>query len=251
MATAKVSFAAHIEGLDLEQVDAGSCDPSVKKISIRTENENTLAIDFELLDVFSTEDAMSIVGPLIGPLVNKVSYEFDCSIGEPRFTGMSLPTDPSGSHHQVIGEILCLNDLVADTLKPNESKREKLRRSLELPLAETDVYLSLHRFCMGQKDPLSRFLSFYHLVHIIAADERESQISVDRAIAGIDPNVEWSAKPNTNNNKFETKFTRLRNQVAHRRPGKSLEETRQEIEENVDGLRVIAKEMVRQKIEKG
>ncbi|MDQ1238725.1 MAG: hypothetical protein QG577_910 [Thermodesulfobacteriota bacterium] len=251
MATGKVSFAAHIEGLDLKQVDAGSCDPSVKKISIQTENETTLAIDFELLDVFSTQDAISVVGPLIESLISKVSYEFDCPIGEPRFTGMSLPTDASGSHHQVLGETVCLNDLVADTLKPNEKKREKLKRSLELPLAETDAYLSLYRFCIGQKDPLARFLSFYHLVHIIAADEQESQISVDRAIAQIEPNVEWTVKPNTRGKKLETKFTRLRNEIAHRRPGKTLEETRQEIEENVDALRGIAKKLVYQKFEIG
>ena len=244
MAIASLNFFAHIEGLELEQIEISPLHPSVKKISLKTPDEQKLTIDFELIDIFSKKEALSIVGDLIGPLINRVSYEFDCPIGEPKCIGMSLPTDSSGVHHVVTGELICLNDILSETLKPKKKRLEALRQSLELLAAETDVCLSLYRFCLGQKDSLARFLSLYHLILIIAADERESQLSVDRAIARIDPTVEWTVKPNIKGKKLETKFTRLRNEIAHRRPGKTLVETRKEIDESVDSLRAIAKKLI-------
>ena len=75
-------------------------------------------------------------------------------------------------------------------------------------------------FLFGTKRSFARFILLYHLVHIIAADKRESQVSIDEAIERIDPNVGWRVKPNTKGKKFATKFTRLRNEIAHRRPEK-------------------------------
>ena len=261
MATGTISFVASIEGLELEELEVSFPHPSIKRLLLKTQEDGKLHIDFDLIDVYSEREAVSVVKDLIGPIVSRISYEFNCPIGDPRFASISLPTDSSGLSNRVIAEIVCLNDICSGTIKPNEDKRQKLRRTFGFPVSETDLYLSLYRFCLGQKDPLARFLSLYHLLVLIVADEDESQWRIDSAIKRIDPDVEMTVKPESKRNpkrnrksespKLETAYTRLRNEIVHRRLGKLLPQTKEEVKERVGGLQEIARKLISEIVKVG
>ncbi len=240
MATGSISFTASVEDLHLKEVEISCRHPSVKRVLLRSQEDEKLHIDFELINVFSKTDALSIVNDFVGPIVSRISYELNCPIGEPRCTGASLPTDSSGSWYRVAGSLILMNDIVSATVKPGKTHRENLKQRLELPLSKTDLYLELYRFCLTQKDPLARFLSLYHLLAVLF---RDNQDRVDSAILGVNSATEVTLSP-FKKGKRETVYTRLRNEIVHNRDGKHLQETKIEVKTKVDDFQEIIRKLI-------
>lgn len=88
-------------------------------------------------------------------------------------------------------------------------------------------------------EPVGRFMSLYTLLLHKFSD---NQKTVDEAILGIDPTVAQFKSPHAKGH--ETVFSRLRNEMSHKREGINILETQYEIKLNTDRFEAIVKELI-------
>lgn len=88
-------------------------------------------------------------------------------------------------------------------------------------------------------DPIARFLSLYM---VMLHDVGDNQGAVDEAILRIDSTVGQFKKPV--GKRFETIFTKLRNEIGHKRDGVNILESHRLIRENVDRFEEIVKKHI-------
>ena len=88
-------------------------------------------------------------------------------------------------------------------------------------------------------EPVGRFISLYTLLlHKFADDQK----AVDEAILKIDPTIAQFKSPHAKGH--ETVFSKLRNEMSHKREGINILETQNEIKLNVDRFETIVKELI-------
>jgi hypothetical protein len=227
VATGTIEFAAPIAGLRFAPIEVSSSHPAVQKIVLEAQDER-MGIVLRLTDVFDFEDAEAIANGILPSILNRLAFHRNVPVGEPHFTGGTLPKDASGSTYTVRSDRLLMWDQAIPVLTLDEDTRQDLARLLEQPY--TDHYLySAYRFAGNQNDPVARFMFLYNILLQINSD---SQQWVDAFILSEVPSVPQSPRPDRPN-VIETVYTRLRNEVGHRRPGTSPEQTRREIQDNV------------------
>jgi hypothetical protein len=87
---------------------------------------------------------------------------------------------------------------------------------------------------------------FLHLYHILLLFHNDRQDDVDAFIVAQDPNVPQTPSPLlSKKGKAETVYTRLRNELAHRRPGVNLDDTKREMEDHWPGLMELVRVAIR------
>jgi hypothetical protein len=151
--------------------------------------------------------------------------------------GFSLPKDAAGSSYTVSNSVRILWGVAAPTITLGDERRQELARLLEQPIARPDLY-SAYRFVVNQGDDVARFMFLYSILLQLQPDDNQKY--VDKVIRREMPNVPQSQRPDKPNVN-ETIFTRLRNELAHRRPGTTLEGTRREIQEHVAALQELVR----------
>ena len=228
MATGTLEFAAPIAGVRFEPIDVNVPHAAVEKVVLQTENDERLKITFHLIDVFTFEGAEAIAARILPSIINRLAFYRNVSVGEPYQIGGTLPKDPSDSLHTVRRDLLLLWDEAIPILTLGDDMREELARQLEQPYTHHDLY-SLYRFASGQSDELARFMFFYN---ILLQLHNDIQRQVDAFILQERPDVPQSPSPRSQG-RNETVYTRLRNEVGHRRAGTTPEQTRREIQENI------------------
>ncbi len=88
-------------------------------------------------------------------------------------------------------------------------------------------------------EPVGRFISLYTLLlHKFSDNQKE----VNNAILGVDPTVGQFKSPQ--DEWYETVFSKLRNEMSHKREGTNILETQNEIKLNVDRFEAIVKKLV-------
>lgn len=110
------------------------------------------------------------------------------------------------------------------------------------------LYPDLFYFALGLTDPLSKFMALYSIVLTLCNDRQED---VDRFVLATQPNVSINSpyKPRKLGTQ-ETLYTRLRNQVGHVRPETTIESTRSEMQENLNGRVEITKKSITDNMQK-
>jgi hypothetical protein len=237
MAPGTVGYAASITGLRLEPIEMSNSHPAVEKIVVETQDGKQLKITFHLTDIFAFEDAQPIVEGILPSIVNRLAFHRNVPVGEPYFTGASLPKDASGTSHRVIADAILLWDSAAPILTLGEDERGELARLLEQPHEDHDLY-TLYRSSINQSDPVARFMFLYSILLQLHGDK---QRQVEDFIREEAPNVPRSASPKGG---METVFTRLRNEVGHSRAGTTPDQTRRVIANNVTGLQNLVRKAI-------
>ena len=228
MVTGTIEFAAPIAGLRFRPIQVSSPHPAVEKIVVEAQDDEWVNIVFHLADVFNFEDAEAIANGILPSIVNRLAFYRNVPVSEPHFRGATLPKDASGSSYTVRSDRLLMWDHTVPVLTLGEDTRKDLARILEQAYTHHDLY-SAYRFAGNQSDPVARFMFLYNILLQLNSD---SQQQVDVFICSEMPSVPRSPRPDRRNI-IETVYTRLRNEVGHRRPGTSPEQTRREIQDNV------------------
>jgi|SRR5215203_5100626 len=227
MATGIVKFAAPIAGLQFRPTEVSNPHPAVEKIVLEAQDE-WINIEVHLADIFNFEDEEGIANSLLPPIVNRLAFYCNVPVGEPHFRGATLPKDASGSSYTVRGDVLLMWDHAVPVLTLGEDTRQDLAHILEQPYTHHDLY-SAYRFAGNLSDPVARFMFLYNILLQLNDD---NQTQVDAFIRTEMPSVPLSPRPDRRKI-VETIYTRLRNEVSHRRPGITPEQTRKEIQANV------------------
>lgn len=120
-----------------------------------------------------------------------------------------------------------------------------LRPDLEQSDSKSDERIGLFRSALLSASPVERFLHLYHLLLLVFDD---NQAEVDAFIGPQEPGIATSPRPRINKPKprsgrvsGETRYTRLRNEFAHRRIGVDMSATKAEMEQLWTNLRDLVK----------
>jgi hypothetical protein len=237
MATGSVEYAATIAGVRFAPIEVSNAHPVVEKIVLETQDGERLKITFHLTDIFALEDARTIVEGILPSLISRLAFHRNVPVGEPYFTGASLPKDASGSSHRVVADAILLWDSAMPVLTLGEDTRRELATFLGQPYKHHDLY-SLYRSAISQRDPLARFMFLYNIL-LLLNDDRQAR--VEAFIREEMTDVEEYEDPRPNKAGKETIFTRLRNEVGHVREGTTPKQTRVLIENNVAALQTLVR----------
>lgn len=240
MATGNMTFMVPVSELQLEETELATSHPNVEKILLESEDKERLIVNFHLTHVFSEEDALAVTRDILESIINRLAFEFDLSIEQPHMRGFTLPKDPSGASHTTSTSVLVTWNTVAPTVEPDATKRQELARLLGQPIKRNDLY-SAYRFSVSQRDAVSRFMFLYS---ILLQTEGDCQKNVEDFIRRERPNVSQTPHPDPKKLWMETPYTRLRNEVAHQRKGNTPENTRMEIQDNLEDFQKLVKKAV-------
>jgi hypothetical protein len=240
VASGTVTYVAPVASVRFAPIEVSSSHPAVEKIIVETQGSEQIQVVFHLLDVFTETEAIAIAGNIVASITDRLAFELDRGIGQLYMKGFSIPVDASGSAFTASTSMRLLWNVAAPTIELDDESQQKLARLLEQPLARPDLY-SAYRYAINQSDEAVRFMFLYSILLQMQPDD--NQKAVDDFIRREVPNVPQSQRPD-NSHVNETIFTRLRNEIAHRRPGTTLEQTHREIRENVAAFQELVRTAV-------
>ncbi len=235
MATGSVEYSAPIASVRFAPIEVPNPHPSVEKFVVEADSEQ-LKVVLHLVDVFTDANANAIAVDILASIINRLAFELNVSIGEPHMTGVTLPKNASGTLHTVSKSVHSTYGIAAPTLTLGEDKRQELAELLEQPTARADLY-SVFRFAANQRDAVARFMFLYNILLQLHDDDQKR---LDHFVRQQDPKVPQSPRPDRSS-VTETVYTRLRNQVGHRRSGTTPRQTRSEIEANVGSFQELVR----------
>jgi hypothetical protein len=236
-----VIYSGDIRGLELDEpLEIHPISASIPRIII-TEDDSKLSINITLANVYTEEAARLIAQDNMRLIVNRLIFEFDCSIENLQLRGLSLPQRGNGSLQiTVVDHIKVYAYGTVGPLKPGMDRLQEVADKLKQPETDADFLIDQYRIAVSQRDEVTRFLFLYHILLFINQDK---QRAVDQMIVGIEPTIIQSPSPRYPD-QYETIFTRLRNELGHHRPNTSVEVTKGEIRENVGLLQSITKKAI-------
>ncbi|WP_200762199.1 hypothetical protein [Nitrosophilus alvini] len=109
-----------------------------------------------------------------------------------------------------------------------EVNKEKIAEIKQLCMSPESgsFYIKLFSLAIRQKDPVAKFILLYLILLSITAKGDERQIYVDKYIKSKQPDVKFFQY----NKRRETIYTKLRNEIAHKRETKDPTEIIKNIE---------------------
>ena len=124
------------------------------------------------------------------------------------------------------------------TVGPQSIKKIKEKIIKDYDLSSIQMFIDSSTIV----EPVERFLSLYTLM---LHKNSDSQKKVDEEILRTDPTVAQYKSPHFDT--YETVFSKLRNEMSHKRDGINILETQNEIRFNVDRFENIVKKIILKK----
>nr|WP_320012418.1 hypothetical protein [uncultured Desulfobulbus sp.] len=193
-------------------------DPRVKSIELnKSEKEDcydpkwNLVINFN--EVESIEEVDSTGSEIIDPLISLLSFTLKIKINNIQKTGHGLTPKPGeGAQCHMIGPSPSLNATgKVGGRKLNSYEIRNIKSDLLNNYSfNKNTLIELFSYSLKNEDPVVRFMLLYLILYEIFG----KQIKIDNFIMSIDPETEQSKSPH--NNKLETIYSKLRNEITHR-----------------------------------
>jgi hypothetical protein len=242
MFSGTVILAAKMPGLQFDHLDVDLVDPGVAKVVLRAQDGRTLHIDVELTGVATEEGGEKLASQAADRVCDRLAYAGCWGISTPvimssSFKSLTPPTP--GTHEAGVREYLRVNDTVSVIVTPGPVQLTALKTELELPSPPGEHHYGMFRAALSASDPVVRFLQLYHLLNMLFNDK---QAKVDAFIVSEDPCVTQTTSPKTGQN--EAVYTRLRNELAHKRTGVNLDDTKRQMANHVVGLARLTKRAI-------
>jgi len=245
MKSIQIAYGLIIHGLQFNEINFTDTTPEFKNITLRpSEKENCI---YELLitkNIFSTVPSqLKAIFYESNIEAEKFKYIFSISADIKIFDFECLgyySNNTLTKYHTVFGggtkfSICATPTITAGDLSVEKAK-EKMKGKYDLSA------LQMFYDAATIVEPISRFISLYTLLLHKYSDK---QANVDKAILRIDPTIIQCESPKFNC--YETIFTKLRNEISHKRDGTNTLETHDEIKLNMDRFEEIVKKLFLEK----
>ncbi|MEX2491984.1 MAG: hypothetical protein WD425_09515 [Nitrospirales bacterium] len=204
---------------------------------------------FSTLGIYSGGAGKKLAGQQLSVLLARISAFLNARVLSERYVGEKLPLPPEKQRDQIFYGVKA-NCKVPMEVRPSEPRAvqkaelKNLLRLSALPHGSHDIVLVVFRTAVMQPEALGKFMLLYQC--LLQIDDKQKVL--DKQIQHLRPNVPLFTRPQKNGT--ETFYTRLRNEVAHPRPGVSVDSTLDAIERSVDEFRAIVHERILEKIVK-
>jgi hypothetical protein len=228
----QIAYRIRIDGLQFNEVDFSDTTPEFKNISLRQIDANNC--NYELLikkNIFSSSDShMRAIFNEASTEAEKFKYVFSRAADVKIFDFECLGYYRNGqlaTYGSVFNNGLRISCHATATVTAGEPSvrniKEKMKAQYDLPS------IQMYYDAATVIEPVGRFISLYTLLLHKFSD---NQKAVDEAILQIDPTVAQFKSPHAKNH--ETVFSKLRNEMSHKREGTNILETQNEIKLNVE-----------------
>ena len=245
MKSIQIAYGLRIHGLQFNEINFADTTPEFKNITLRpSEKENC---KYELL---VTKNIFSIAPSQLKAIfyessieAEKFKYVFSISADIKIFDFECLgyySNNTLTKYHTVFGGGMKRSFSATGTVTAGDPSAEKVKEKMKekYDLSVLQMYYDSATIV----EPISQFISLYTLLLHKYSDKQEN---VDKAILGIDPTIIQFKSPKFN--RYETIFTKLRNEMSHKRDGINILETHDEIKLNMERFEEIVKELFLEK----
>jgi hypothetical protein len=240
-----VTYISRCEGLILEPIEISVGSELLPSLSIKTQKDRNIQAIFITDGIYDEEQAKKITWPIINRVIDRLAYILNVRAHPPVYSGASLPLkqDLSGQdltyrNTTTIG----LDAILEIVIKPNLKERESIKTFLSISGCDSDLLYSEYAFALRQANRLSTFMLLYNILLQVAGD---SQKDVDNILKTVKPDIKIVNTSRVINGKNktieETIYTKLRNEVAHKRANVSKECTTNEIKLHINEFKNIIK----------
>jgi hypothetical protein len=216
----------HIESIEIE---APTGDDVICKVLVAQTNDS----------VSGRELATSVAEAVL----DRLSFMYGSAIGPALVTGSNFsPIDPvSGLLHTASGSFTITGSSVEGVqgISP-----EVLKSRLDSPNCAGETYFGHYRSARLSVGPVEEFMHLYSLLLDLLGGVKDEQKLVDAFVQTVEPTIALTPSPAPrlkNKGVTETTYTRLRNELAHRRPGVDVAATKKEMALRLSGLRAVAR----------
>jgi len=214
-------------------------EPGVEKVEIEGPKDNEILSIVHLFGLEDAEDGIAIATKVHTAALDRICFFHDIAIENGRFEHEFSPTDnphglriTGGTRYQwiVLLSKVTVSLFTAD-LKP------KLERVA--PPGERNF--GLFRSARQSASPVEEFMHLYNIL-LMLFDDKQSK--VDKFIQKENRSVPLTPDPRPKKNGTETLYTRLRNELAHKRTGVNLENTKAAMKKNLGELIALTKRAI-------
>jgi hypothetical protein len=234
----QIVFGIRIDGIGFPEISFSDTTPEYKNITLVPINSDkslyeilvdkniSVAVGNELKNVIqeATTEAQTFVY-VFSFIANIKIFEFSCKGYRQNNSLVSLEQIFGSTGIRISGQ----PSVIAGAESVNRVK-ESMKQNCDLSK------LQLFFDSATITEPIGRFISLYTLMLHYCSD---SQKEVDKAIVSIDSTVAQYKSPQ--GNWYETVFTKLRNELSHKRDGTNIIETHNQVRASVDRLEHIVR----------
>jgi hypothetical protein len=241
-----VNFEAAIKGngISFPSFDFNLTEPGVDKVEIEAPNGDVIRLRVYFAAVASHDRAKELAAKVSVAALNRIAFHHQVVIVNDRITSLSLSSatdsDADGARMAASATLVMVTE--ASRLVLGYPTAEPVKSQLEQISPPGEHNYALFRSAMQATGTVKEFMILYNVLLQILGD---NQPAVDAFILKEDPGVPVTPSRNPRNpSVMETVYTRLRNEIGHRRPGVKLETTRAEMASRVAGLRALTKRAI-------
>jgi hypothetical protein len=219
-------------------------DAAIKRIEVQAEDGHPASVQIilEFDNVPSPGAAMAVAKPEIARLLSRISFRYNLPVhdpGLPTHQFESTTADGKTCYAGDVGRAVSCSITGKQPRVLAATHQHALKSFLDGPPSPKDSKYDEVRRLLDGEDVVERFLFLYS---ILLREKGPSQANVDGFIKKQEPTVALrrSANPKTPKLK-ETVYTKLRNEIGHVCPGRTLDDTRREMEQFLPKLLELTK----------
>ncbi len=192
-------------------------------------------VNFIVSKIDDLQTALSITQSKLYHILNRIAYITDSRITKPDLIYYKLSERDEPER---------LNEIRTLTMTIRAGIAEAVKEELEKEEPYLVEYIEQYRSALESEDIVSRYMFLYNILLQIFYD---NQKDIDSFIRG---EIEGTRAGFTNSpigDFYESKFTRLRNEIGHKRANTNFGNTRVEMEASIDDLMHIVKKAISKK----
>ncbi len=228
-------FIDHIEPIKLEIDDSRIKEIVLTKIMPNDPFDHKWKLSIICSEVSSINEVDSIAEKNRESIFNLISFMLNTGIHNIRQTGHGvIPIEGEGAQcHLIMPAMTCRGVAKSSGKKLNESEIQELAKVLiQSKRLQNHPLVNIFSYAIKIDGPIVQYM----LLYLILYELFKNQKSIDKYIMPVSPNT--LQVPSPHNNKPETIYTKLRNEITHR-VDSSPEETKNGILSNIHGLKNI------------
>ena len=247
MNSVEVRFSFEAKHTDLPEISFSDSDPRFRNIRVSPSTDSVSQIHHIIVEKKTPNAGTGCLKAVIDEAIKEAELFLPIFGAAAEFVPLNLEC----TGYLVDGTFYLLEDIFPELKRKDNSfncvrgiTEKGIPRIKERILKKWDAELLQEYFeALSKPDPIRRFLSLYLILLDISSDGRDSQKAVDDLLLSIDSTLQMSSIPHKKS-KFETVFSRLRNELSHKREGVSKTETITQVHLHIMRFEELVKQVV-------
>ena len=237
-----VSFRAEIKGngLTFPRVAWNPKEPGVDRVELEGPNGDEILSSVHLESVATEDEGKAIAARVNTAALDRISFFHGLATENEKITGVQFsPVDPQPGVLEASAGSLVITGWAPKLVLGIPAAT--VQGELEGAAPPGEANFGLFRSALQSASPVEAFMHMYHILMMLFGDR---QSDVDAFVTSEDPTVPQTQHPLKYPGVMETIYTRLRNELAHKRAGVNLQDTKLGMANRLGGLVAVTKRAI-------